>query len=206
MPMDILIYFGLAFVISAVGSIPPGLSTLSILRRSVQAGHTAALWVSVGALLPEFIYTYVALVGYRYLQQNAFVEQQIQQLATVIFLLFGAYYLLKKRSADFTLPSEEQGCEQATNFGRGLGVGLLNKLIIPFWVVVAGWLGRYDISFDNVLLVMSFSFGAAIGAGAIFWAYVELGNWLVQRLGRIDYYTNKAVGSIFLVLGILQLI
>ncbi|MEL7424141.1 MAG: LysE family transporter [Bacteroidota bacterium] len=204
--MELLIYFAVALTISAVGSIPPGLITLSILRRSVQINRKAALWVSAGALLPEFIYTYLALVGYRYLQQNHVVEERIQQLATAVFLLFGIYYLLKKKSTDLKLPEEGEVKENATDFGRGLGVGFLNMLIIPFWVIVAGWLGSYDFSFDNSALILSFCFGAAIGAGIVFWAYVELGNWLVQRLGRIDYYTNKAVGGIFLGLGILQLI
>ena len=204
--MDLLHYFALAFAISAVGSIPPGLITLSILRRSVQTGRRDALWVSAGALIPEFVYTYVALVGYRYLQQHQFVEQQIQQLATVVFLAFGAYYLFKKRSTELALPSDKEDRVYATNFGRGFGVGMLNMLIIPFWVFVAGWLGRYEPDYSDTLFVFIFCLGAALGAGLVFWAYVELGNWLVQRLGRIDYYTNKAVGGIFLGLGLLQLI
>ena len=204
--MDILTYFLLAFIISAVGSIPPGLITLSILRRSVNSGRRDALWVSAGALFPELAYTYVALVGYRYLQQHQFVEHQIQQLATGVFLVFGAYYLLKKRSADMALPQDKQERVHTTNLGRGLGIGLLNMLIVPFWVIVAGWLGKYGYTFENVALVTSFCLGAAAGAGLVFWAYVELGNWLVQRLGRIDYYTNKAVGGIFLGLGLLQLV
>ena len=57
-----------------------------------------------------------------------------------------------------------------------------------------------------VHLIISFCLGAAIGAGVVFWGYVELGNWLVNRLGRIEYYTNKVVGGIFLGLGLLQLI
>ena len=132
-------------------------------------------------------------------------KNQIHQLATAVFIVFGAYYLLKKRSADLAIPDDER--VYATNFSRGLGVGLLNMLIIPFWVFVAGWLGgRLGYSFDSTALVIAFCLGAALGAGLVFWAYVELGNWLVQRLGQIDYLTNKAVGGIFLGLGLLQLI
>ncbi len=197
--MDFLLFFVLAFLISAVGSIPPGLITLTILRSSVQNGRRDGLWISVGALIPEFIYTYLALVGYRYLQQNPF--------ATAVFLLFGIYYLLKKvnpQTLEFAV--EREAKNGASGFSRGLGIGFLNMLIVPFWVFVAGWLSMYDMAFEDLGLIISFCLGAAIGAGVVFWGYVELGNWLVNRLGRIEYYTNKVVGGIFLGLGLLQLI
>lgn len=201
--MEALVYFFTAFGLSALGSIPPGLITLTIMQRTIHAGRKAGLMVALGASIPEFVYAYVAMISLRFFQENIAIEQGIQGFATVVFLALGSYYLLKESKPPQLEVSPQKN---RRNFIQGLWSGVVNMLIIPFWIFIGSWLSTYDFVFSDSFLVVVFSLGAALGAFVVFLMYAELGNFLLRRLGDIVRYTNKAVGLIFLGLGFYQLI
>lgn len=201
--MEVVIYFFSAFILSALGSVPPGLITLSIVQRTITSGKKAGLLVALGASLPEFIYAYVALVSLHFFQDNFRIEQSIQGFAIIVFLALGAYYLLKK-SKPPTLQQEKKTKQH--NLIRGLLAGTLNILIIPFWIFIATWLASYGFEFSSPFITVVFCLGAALGALLVFWLYAILGHFLLSRLGDVVRYSNKVIGLIFFLLGIYQFI
>lgn len=200
--MSLFTYFITALVLSSLGSIPVGIITLTITERTINKGFKSGLMIALGATIMEFVYTFIALYGLDFLNTNVQIGFSIKILATCIFFILGFYYLLKK----------SKPVKQTTlgfnyfDFFRGVLVGALNMLIIPFWIFLALWLKTQGFKFSDNTQILIFSFGAAIGAFSIFLIYIKLGKYVMTRMQRITMYTNKGVGSLFLILGIYQLI
>jgi len=195
-------YLLIGFLISALGSIPVGMITLNIMKRAIDYGRKAAWIMSLGATVPEFGYTYIALYGFDFLNGNQMIEANIQLAATVFFFVLAIYYLYKSLQPQ---PMEAKTREGSTHFLSGLLIATMNVLIVPFWIFVAAWLETYDYHFDSQWILLIFSLGAALGALAIFIAYAELGTFLLHRVKVVAQYSNRVVGVIFLGLGLYQL-
>lgn len=200
--MSIALYFFISFIISALGSLPTGLITLTIMQRTVKAGKKAGYMLSFGATIMEFIYTYVALYGLNFFQESVATNLYLKVFATIVFFGFGLYNLLKKSEP----PVPPKGTYDYFDFGRGILVASMNVLIIPFWLFIALWLGGYGFTFESQTKIVIFSLASALGALVVFIGYAELGHYILNRIGKVVKYTNKAVGIVFILLGIYQLI
>ena len=199
--MNIALYFIISFIISAIGSLPTGLITLTIMQRTLEAGKKAGYMLSFGATVMEFVYTYIALYGLTFFQESVATNYYMQVFATVVFFGFGFYNFFKESNPP-TTPSNDY---DYFDFGRGFLVATMNVLIIPFWLFIALWLGNYEFTFDTQTNIIVFSIGSALGALAVFIGYAELGHYILARIGKIVKYTNKIVGVIFVILGFYQL-
>jgi hypothetical protein len=133
--------------------------------------------------------------------QNAGVNSYINLLAMLVFFTLGAYHLFKK-----TKPILDSKGEYKTfDFIKGILLASMNMLIIPFWIFLALWLKTYGFVFSSSAEILVFSIGSALGALLIFLVYTWLGSFIVNKIGKISFYTNKTVGLLFLILGIYQL-
>jgi len=198
--MNIALYFIISFIISALGSLPTGLITLTVMQRAVDAGKKAGYMLSFGATVMEFVYTYIALYGLTFFQENVATNYYLQVFATVVFFAFGAYNLSKESKP----PAKPNKKYDYFDFGRGILVAAMNVLIIPFWLFIAIWLSSYDMRFDTQTNIITFSIGSALGALVVFIGYAELGRFIIGRIGKIVKYTDKVVGIVFLILGVYQ--
>lgn len=172
------------------------------MQRAIESGKKAAILMAFGATLPEFFYTYIALYGFDFFNNNTVVNEHIQLIATIIFFLLATYFLSKKPEVQRLEKNEK---ENYFDFGRGFLIGTMNLLIIPFWIFIAIWLQSYDFTFLTQSEIILFSLGAALGALLVFLAYAELGHLVLQKIGTVIKYTNKVVGLMFLGLGVYQL-
>ena len=199
--MNITSYFIISFIISALGSLPTGLITLTIMQRTLEAGKKAGYMLSFGATVMEYVYTYIALYGLTFFQESVATNYYMQVFATLVFFGFGAYNFFKESKP----PVAPKNDYDYFDFGRGFIVATMNVLIIPFWLFIALWLGNYGFTFDTQTNIIVFSIGSALGALAVFIGYAELGQFILARIGKIVKYTNKIVGVVFMILGLYQL-
>lgn len=200
--MSLLLYFIVAFAISALSSLPAGLITLTVAQRAIEAGKRAGYRLSLGATLTEYIYTHIALVGLPFLSESITVNYYLQIIATIIFFAFGSYNLLKKpKSVD--QPKKQYN---SLDFISGLIVAAMNVLVIPFWIFIALWLSDYGYTFEANGPIIAFSLGSALGAMVIFFLYAELGHFIMRRIGKVVQYTDKMIGVALIVLGFYQLV
>jgi len=198
----IILYFFIGLVLSFLGSIPIGLITLTITQRTLEKGRTSGLMIALGATIMEFVYTFVALISLDIFSKNDMIGQYIKMFATVVFLGMGLYYFFKKNTSDLkTTPTYDY-----FDFLRGIAVGAMNLLIVPFWIFLGLWLESNGYIFDNYSIITVFSIGSAIGALLMFLIYIWMSESIINKSKQIKKYTNKAVGVLFLGLGIFQLI
>lgn len=201
--MNLVLYFFIAFGLSFLGTLPIGLITLSITQRTIQNGKRSGVMIALGATIMEFIYTVVALISLDFFSQNNDTSNYIKYAATFIFLALGIYYIFKKNN---TTPNAKSTAYNYLDFFRGIIVGAMNMLIIPFWVFLGLWLRSHGFIFDQHLTITVFSLGAALGALLAFGGYILLSDYVNKKSELINRYTNKAVGLLFLGLAIFQLI
>ena len=123
------------------------------------------------------------------------------QIVTIgLFFLLGIYYWFKSPTA---LKQASSKLKQK-NFIQGIGIGMMNLLIVPFWLVVGLWLESNGITFENTSCILWFSVGATLGALLIFVAYIEGSVFLLNKSEKVTSYANKMIGGLFLVLAFIQ--
>ncbi len=200
--MSLLIYFTIALILSFLGSLPIGLITLTISQKTIEKGRKSGLLIASGALIMEFVYTYIALISLDIFTENTAIGNYIKTFATIVFFALGFYYLFKKsRTQNISAKDYDY-----FDFLRGIIVGMMNMLIIPYWIFFGLWLEANHLQFDRQACIIIFSAGAAIGAFIAFWLYILLSEFIIKKTKIIHRYTNKAVGILMLGLGVTQLI
>jgi len=202
--MIIVKYFITALVISALGTIPIGLITLTIAQKTIEKGKSAGWLVALGASIMEFTYTFVALCSLDFLSLENEWKRYAQMITIVIFLLLGVFYL--RKPAPPPISTSEVNTNQRLDFILGIGIGTMNFLILPFWLVVGLWLEGQGFNFENKACILWFSIGATIGALLIFIAYIEGSHFILKKSDKITAYANKVIGGLFLSLALFQLI
>jgi threonine/homoserine/homoserine lactone efflux protein len=200
--MTITLLFLIAFALSFIGTLPPGLITLTITQTTISEGKSAGFRNALGATIPEFIYTYVALIGIDFLLDHADIGHYIQWASVFIFLALGLWFWFAK-------PPEIGKVQVEANhrkfFLRGLTAGFFNFLIVPFWVVVVGWLRANGYVIDGQSVFLGFSLSGALGALLAFVLYIELGGMILRRFQTVAVYVNRIIGGLFLGLFAYQL-
>jgi threonine/homoserine/homoserine lactone efflux protein len=200
--MTITLLFLIAFALSFIGTLPPGLITLTITQTTISEGKSAGFRNALGAIIPEFIYTYVALIGIDFLLDHADIGHYIQWASVFIFLALGLWFWFAK-------PPEISKVKVEANhrkfFLRGLTAGFFNFLIVPFWVVVVGWLRSNGYVIDGQPVFLGFSLAGAFGALLAFVLYIELGGMILRRFKTVAVYVNRIIGGLFLALFAYQL-
>lgn len=201
--MSLILLFLLALLISAVGTLPPGLITLTIVQTTVQQGKKAGMLNALGATIPEFLYTYLALIGAEMLFQDAALNYYIQVASVVVFLVLALWFWLTKPN-DLTSPSTVIASRRKF-FLRGVVAGFFNFLIVPFWLFIIVWLQANDLVVEGQPAILLFSLGAALGALFVFVLYAEAGSWLLRKITAVRQHINKAIGLFFFLLFAYQL-
>jgi len=207
------------FALSLLGSLPPGLISLSVTQTAVQRGLVAALVLSAGAAAAEFFQAWLAATAAGWFVQHPLVEQGLHGAAIPIFIGLGLYLIFKKAPISASPTSMTQlGIDQALEenptdpsggwlgnlrfFFHGIVVSLFNLLAIPYWLTYCSWL-RTTVSWQEGWISNSiFSAGVTVGTFAALSAYAGLGYFAVQRSDKVAQYINRVVGLLFLGLGL----
>ena len=200
--MNLLYYFLVSLVISFIGSLPIGLISLTVIQRTIAKGKRAGLMIAAGATIMEFVYTFIALKSLDLFTESIELGNYIKIFSTIVFFILGAYYFFKQVS-EVSKPASNY---DYFDFLRGFVVGLMNLLIVPFWIFIGVWLQSYGMVFDDNAFIANFSFGSALGAFIAFYGYIWFSGLIKDRLDQINNYTNKIFGVVFFGLGIFKLI
>ncbi len=199
--MNLLTYFCIAFVLSACGSMPIGMITLKVAEKTIHNGYRSGVMISLGATVIEFLYTYIALASMDFFVQNVGVNLYINLIAMTVFFALGFHHLLKKTKS---IP-DSKGEYKTFDFIKGILLAAMNMLIIPFWIFLAIWLKTYGFDFSSTSQILIFSVGSALGALVIFLLYTLLGRFVVYKIQKVSFYTNRTVGVLFILLAVYQL-
>jgi len=195
--MVALINFGVAFFFSFIGTIPPGTLNLSILQLGIDNKIRVAWRFALAASLIEYPYAWLAVKFEKLITSSPVFEENAQLITAVVMTLLGAFSLYTpKKTSRFTEKLSNSG------FTRGLVLGILNPLALPFWVGTTAYLNsQHWIDLNTSLGLQAYLIGICLGTLTLFILLV----YLAQKIASIfqeGKILKKIPGIILLVLGI----
>jgi threonine/homoserine/homoserine lactone efflux protein len=201
---EIIWHFLVGMIVSFIGSIPLGSINLSTLQISLEKTARAAFIFALGATIVELVYSFIAIQFSAYLLQNKSLETYIQLVAIPAFIGLSIHSFMKKEK------EKNQGVQTHVNdqgyFWKGVLIGLINPLQIPFWVAYGTYMLTNDwIKNDNFLLNF-FVLGIVTGTYLLLSFVIVLSKKLENRLNLGRFNMNKAIGGVFLALAIYQMV
>ncbi len=201
--MDWLWCFLIATVISFAGSVQFGPVNLKVIQAAYSYGLRSALIVAAGGLLPELVYSSIAVWCSWLLLSNPVVTDVLRLISFPFFLITGLLLINRKENA---LPVEKLRSHKL--FLSGFLAGALNPMLFTFWFMIITFLvtGNH-IELGNWPNRIAFILGTAVGAFLLLLLFAKLTirnkNFLERKLsGRL----NKIIGMIFIILSVYQFV
>ena len=92
------------------------------------------------------------------------------------------------------------------SFGKGLLVGVLNPIAIPFFILLAAKTREEGLLKDSWNSILIYVAGTTIGTFLAFFTYGVLSKVIAKKLREFRFWMDIIIGSIFVILSIQQLV
>lgn len=202
--MDFALFLLVASV-SFVGSIQIGAVSMAVIQTTLSRSRSAGIWVALGGSIPEFIFSFIALKGLLFLQQNQSIIDWLNMLIIPIFLLLGLYNFFQKEPDS----DEEVIMETSKNFdfAKGFSLGMINPQLLPFWFFSLIYISKH-FSINTLSAKYAFVLGTGVGAFAILVVFAQLTHHYHLSIKKIlkKYPINRLMAFIFISLALIQAI
>lgn len=201
--MSMLQVFLVAFVVSYIGSIPPGLINISVMQMSIQGHRAAALMLGLGAIMIEFLYAAIAITFLQLFQNNDTIYLVLQIVTAFGLIGLGISNYLSNTTSKSV--GTMRRFRKRAAFTKGLLLGLLNPLTIPFWLGVTTYLLSTNwISLDGHFF-WTYLAGLAVGTYILLITVDILGSKF-QKISDNKFVVHKLPGILFTSMGLYYLV
>jgi len=153
--------------------------------------------LAAAAALMEYIYAWLAVKFEAFISAAPFLIRHFQLIAALVMLILGALALrASTRPSAFTEHFYNSG------FRRGLALGILNPLAMPFWLAVVAYCKtQHWIRLDTAFQFHSFLAGVSAGVFCLLVMAAYLAQRLVRLLETRQSMLKKIPAFIMLTLG-----
>ncbi len=199
----ILQTFLVAFIISYLGSIPPGMANVSVMQMAINKHRRAAIFFAISATAVEFVYAGLTVKFQIFLHESTQLEGYFH-LITGIALIIVGYLNLRSRSKSENVKSREfvRGRE---GFQKGIILGLVNPMTIPFWLVVTSYLRNHELVILKGTAYWMYLGGLSAGTFVLLLTVLWLGGKFA-RISDNQLLVHKVPGLLLIGLGIYTLV
>lgn len=171
---ELLIPWGAGFLAGYLACIPVGPVNVTIINEGARLGFRHALFVGLGAVVMEVIYSTIAFAGFAQLFTSAWIRAVMELVSFVVITAIGVRYLMTREmpATPHAVEIVEQRLHPHTAFMTGFVRVLGNPATLLFWITFAA----ASVAHEWVDSTWS-SKGAAIagiGMGAMSW-FAKLG-------------------------------
>ncbi|MEQ9307685.1 MAG: LysE family transporter, partial [Marinoscillum sp.] len=197
MTLQVLI---IAFIVSFLGSIPPGTINISSMQLSVQGLKRPAFFFALAASLTEFVYAGITVRFQIFLSERPAFTDNFQMITAVAMIVLGIANLLAKNNTK-SLIDKAQHIKGRNGFKRGVVLGLLNPLTIPFWLAVTAYLQNHqwiNLQQENFWFYLV---GISSGTFTLLLTVNQLGQKFTS-IANNQFLVHKLPGWIFIALGV----
>ncbi len=187
-----------AFVVSYVGSIPPGTINVSVMQLAIQRRRRAAIFLAFAASAVEFVYAGFTVQFHILLTSNPTLSIYFKIITSLALIILGLWNILSKMTSESVMVKGEKGRH---GFLRGVLLGIFNPMTIPFWLAITTYLEN-----DNLVSVQGFCFwlyliGLAAGTFCLLLTVNALGNKFT-RVADNQFVVHKVPGIMLLGIGV----
>ena len=184
--------------ISFLGSLPPGLISLSVARTALLQGFFASVVLAFGAASAEYAQALVAVKFADWFAANPHAERCFQWGALPVFGGLGIYLMFFARTP--RAPDIEGQVNVFKQFANGVVISAFNLLAIPYWFVYVALLRVQGIWENGGEWV--FAAGVTLGTMMALLLYALLGQLVLKRSAAVAKIANRVVGLMFLALAL----
>ncbi|WP_462253985.1 LysE family translocator [Ekhidna sp.] len=188
-----------AFVVSYIGSIPPGTINVSVMQLAILNKRRAAVFFALAASVVEFAYAGVTVQFHIFLNNNEVIADYFRIITSIALIGLGLSNILSKSTASSV--KVDTKLTGRHGFARGLLLGFLNPMTIPFWLAITTYLEN-----DQWINVSEFGFWMyLIGLSSGTFCLLLTVNALGKRFSKISdnqFLVHKVPGFLLLGLGI----
>jgi threonine/homoserine/homoserine lactone efflux protein len=158
--MSALSNFLISLILSFVGSIPPGTINLFVIQLGLEQKMKIAIRFSIAAALMEYPYAWIA-VKFEHLLTSSLHQESFSLISAIVLGVIGVINLLPAARTE----SKYREKISKSGFRRGLVLGILNPLAIPYWLGVTAYLRSQGwIDTGSIVKLHAYLFGVALGA------------------------------------------
>lgn len=195
--MVLLTAFALSFFFSFIGSIPPGTINLTILQLGLEHKIKIAWRFALAAALVEYPYAWLAVKFENFITSSPVVVENMHLLTAIVMTVLGILNLWSSsKPSTFTQKFSESG------FRRGIVLGILNPLAMPYWIGITAYLRSQQwLDLSSTLALQSYLLGVSLGALAILVVLMHLAKKIAQGFQH-NPWIKKIPGIMMLVLGL----
>lgn len=189
--------FLFAFLFSFLGSIPPGTLNLTVLQLGIEKKMNIAWRFAIAAALIEYPYAWLAVAFEGWITSSPVILDNFKLISAIVMISLGVVSIWSAQK-----PTVIVSKFQESGFRRGLILGVLNPLAMPFWIAITAYLKIQGwITLSTQVELHSYLFGISLGAFTILITIAYLAKRMVTA-----YEPGSKVklipGVVLLVLGI----
>jgi threonine/homoserine/homoserine lactone efflux protein len=199
--MEILLTFFIAFIFSFVGTIPPGTINLTIIQMGLDHRVSTAWKFAIAGSVIEYLYAWIAVEFEELITSSPAITENFELIGAVVMLTLGAISLYTtKRPSPIISRFDDSGIR------KGIVLGILNPLALPFWVAMTAYIKSQKwISLATNLELHSYLLGVALGGLALLMLVFYLARKVVNYF-HDNIFLKKVPGLTLLILGVYALI
>ena len=198
-----LIVFLKIFTVCILGAISPGPSMVVVINNAIFKNRYHGILTSIGHGLGIGIYALFAVLGIAIIiQTNIFFFNTIKIISIIFLIYLGLKSITSKNKLEFDKKELRGGL---MSFFQGLSISLLNpKIFIWFVAIYSQFMSlENDLIFNTYLVLTA---GLVDASWYIILTFLVTSKATLEVVKRKSIILQKAVGSIFILIGILLLI
>ena len=199
--MKLLLVFFIAFAFSFIGSIPPGTLNLTIIQLGLEHRIAIAWRFAIATALIEYPYAWLAIEFESLITSSPAIIENIQLIAALVMVMLGVVNVwAAKKQGRFYQRFNDSG------FRRGIILGVLNPMALPFWIGVTAYLKSQQwITLSSWEEKHCYLAGVSLGALTLFMTLAYLAKRVISQFQH-NTLLKKIPGIILLALGIYGLL
>ena len=189
--------FLIIYLVSLLGTIPPATINISVMQLTLKRKVKSGLFLGLGAALVDTIYAGLAVQVQRFLSERIEVTNYFYLLAAVVLIALGIASLVRKPAVmEVELKDDER-----LGFAKGVILGILNPLAMPFWLGVTSYLQLIGlISLNDGLNYWSYIIAVFLGEFTLLAIIVKIGKRF-KSVSENRTIVHTIPGIAFLLLG-----
>ncbi|MEO9868962.1 LysE family transporter [Ekhidna sp.] len=189
-----------AFVVSYIGSIPPGTINVSVMQLAILNKRRAAIFFAFAASAVEFIYAGVTVQFHIFLNNNEVIADYFRIITSVALIILGLSNIFSRSTSSSVKVSTKVTGRHG--FLRGLLLGFLNPMTIPFWLAITTYLENDDwINVDQGYGFWMYLVGLSTGTFCLLLTVNALGKRFT-KIADNQFIVHKVPGFLLLGLGV----
>ncbi|RYY29498.1 MAG: hypothetical protein EOO04_07340 [Chitinophagaceae bacterium] len=197
-PITLVLNIIVSYAFSFLGSLTPGTVNLSVLQSGLDHKSSVAIRMAAAAALVEYFYAWIAVRFEMLITSSPMIVSNMQLITAIVMTTLGVMTIVSS-----TGPAKMKETSQPNGFLKGLMLGILNPLAIPYWTGATAYFNSQGwIKLDTVFGLHSYLLGVSLGVFSL----LLLVTYGARRLAKVMLnkrsLVSKIPGFLMLALGL----